>query len=93
MRAVRPDAGKTIGLQLHPDLQAVGLCLAHSTLRLLDLRQQSQLVLDMMPDLVRNHIGLRELAGLAADIASAEATLEILKETRVKVHFLSVVDL
>jgi hypothetical protein len=41
-----------------------------------------------MPDLVRNHIGLGELARLAADIASAEASLEILKETCVEVNFL-----
>ena len=42
----------------------------------------------MVPDLVRNHIGLGELAGFAADIASTEASLEILKETRVKVNLL-----
>jgi hypothetical protein len=41
----------------------------------------------MMPDLVRNHTGLRELARLAADIASVEAPLEILKKTRVEVNF------
>src|SRR6516225_682071 len=42
----------------------------------------------MVPDLVRNHIGLGELAGFAANIASAEASLEVLEETCVEVNLL-----
>ena len=39
----------------------------------------------MMPDFVGNHIGLGELTGLAADIASAEAPLKVLEEAGVKI--------
>jgi hypothetical protein len=35
----------------------------------------------MVADLVRNHVGLRKLAGFAADIASTKPSLKILKET------------
>ena len=37
LASVGPHAGKTIGLQLHSDLQAVGLGLIHGTFRLLHL--------------------------------------------------------
>ena len=40
----------------------------------------------MVTDLVGNHIGLRELAGLAPDVARTEAPLEILKETSVEIE-------
>jgi hypothetical protein len=42
----------------------------------------------MVTNLVGNHIGLRELAGLAPDVARTEAPLEILKETSVEIDFL-----
>ena len=35
-----------------------------------------------------NHIGLRELAGLAPDVAGAEAALKVLKETCIEVDLL-----
>src|SRR5262249_21691089 len=38
-----------------------------------------------MADLVCNHIGLRELAALASDIAAAETPLKILKERRIEI--------
>ena len=37
-----------------------------------------------------NHIGLRELAGLAADVASGEAPLKVLKEACIEVDLLVV---
>ena len=59
----RPDAGEAIGLQLDPHLNAVGLGLAaRRLLLLLHLRQDAEQVLHVMADLVRDHIGLRELA-------------------------------
>jgi hypothetical protein len=85
--ALRPNAGKAIGLQLHPDLQRIRLSLVHSTLRFLHLCQYSKLVLNVVTDLVGNHIRLRKLAGLASDIASPEAPLEVLKEACVEVDF------
>ena len=42
----------------------------------------------MVTNLVANHIGLRELASLAADIASTKAPFEILKETCVEINLL-----
>ena len=86
--AVRPDAGKAIGLQFHSHLQRIRLSLVHSTLRFLHLGQYSQLVLNVVTDLVSHHIRLRKLAGLTSDIASPEATLEVLKEPCVEVDFL-----
>ena len=60
-----PDAGEAVGLQLDPHLDAVRLRLAAGrALRLLRLRQDAEQVLHVMADLVRDHIGLRELAGL-----------------------------
>ena len=87
MRAVRPDAGKTIGLKLHPDLQAIGLglpiprCACWTSVGAPngsghDARSRAQ-----------SH-RLGKLAVLAADIASVKASLEILEETRVEVNFL-----
>jgi hypothetical protein len=39
----------------------------------------------MVADLVRNHVGLRELAGFTADIARTKSSLKILKETGVEI--------
>lgn len=66
--SVSPDASKAIGLQLNADLQTVGLGLIHGTLRLLRFWQHTEQVLHVVTNLVANHIGLRELAGLAADL-------------------------
>jgi hypothetical protein len=63
---------------LHPrGLADIRLGLPHCTLFLLHLWKQSELVLKVVADLVSNHVGLRELAGLAADVASAEAPLKV----------------
>src|SRR5260370_518213 len=79
---VCPDAGEAVRLQFYADLQAVGLRLVHPTLLLLHLRQNAELVLNVVTDLMRDHIGLRELAGFAANIATAEAPLTVLEEPR-----------
>src|SRR5499427_2801541 len=39
-----------------------------------------------MADLIGDHVGLRELTGLAAGVAGAEASLEILKERGVEIN-------
>jgi hypothetical protein len=36
-------------------------------------------ILDVVADLVRYHIGLSELAGIAADIAAAEARRDLIE--------------
>src|SRR5262249_14872621 len=43
-------------------------------------------VLHVMADLMGDHVGLRELTGLAAGVAGAEASLEILKERGVEIN-------
>ena len=68
-----------VGLQLDPaPADRVGLCLAAGRLlRRLRLRQDAEQVLHVMADLVRDHIGLREFAGIAG--AAAEARLDLRK--------------
>src|SRR5262249_51038947 len=83
---MRPYAGKTIGLQFHPHLHLVGIGFIEALLHLLHLGQDAQQVLHVMADLMGDHVGLRELAGLAAGVTGAEASLEILKERRVEIN-------
>jgi hypothetical protein len=52
--------------------------------------QNAELILHVVTDLMRNHIGLRELAGLATDITTAEASLQVLEEARVEIDLLVV---
>src|SRR5262249_11213588 len=83
-----PNTGKTIRLQLDSDLQSISFCLAHPTLRLLHLGKQSEQILHVVPDLVCDHISLRELTGLAANVASTKPSLKILKETCIEIDLL-----
>ena len=59
---VRPDAGEAIGHQFDADGELVALDLADLLLALLHLRQDAEQVLDVVPDLVRDHIGIGEVA-------------------------------
>src|SRR5688572_20551329 len=81
---MRPDAREAVRLQLDTDLQAVGLRSAYPPLSLLHLRQDAHLVLNVMSDLVSDHVGGGELACLTA--AAAEAPFELCKECRVEKH-------
>src|SRR6185295_5808110 len=83
---IGPYAGETVGLELDLHLEPVCVGLAHAALLRLHLRQDAELVLHMMADLVRDHVGLRELAGRA--IAAAEAAFELAEERRVEIDFL-----
>src|SRR5262249_6007616 len=72
-------AGETVGVQFDPHLDGVGLGVAAGRLlQLLRLRQDAEQVLHVMADLVRDYVGLRELAGTA--LATAEAGLDLLEE-------------
>src|SRR5262249_19653231 len=76
---LRPHAGETVGLQLDPHLDRVRFGLAtRRLLQLLRLRQDAEQVLHVVADLVRDHVGLRELAGAA--LATAESGLDLLEE-------------
>ena len=68
-RALGPDAGITIGLQLHLHLQRIALRLADAALLLVHLAQRAFQILDMMPYLMRDHIGLRKIARRAEAVA------------------------
>src|SRR5258708_21794337 len=83
---VGPHAGEAVGLQLDAYLGCIALARAHALLRLLHLRQNAEEVLHVMPDLVGDDVGLRELASLAA--AAAEAVLQIVEERSVEINAL-----
>src|SRR5262245_49070684 len=85
LRVMSPDPGKAIGLQLDANLELIGFDLIHAPLRLLYLRQDSQQILYMVADLMRDHVGLRELAVLAADLTATETPFEIPKECSVEI--------
>src|SRR5205823_14417761 len=58
----RPDAGIAVSLELDPDLDCVALGLARAGLELFGLPERADQVLDVMTDLVRDDIGLGEIA-------------------------------
>ena len=80
MGAVRPDARQAVRLQFNADLKRVRVGLFNSLFCLLYLGQDSKQVLHVVPDLVGDNVGLRELAGLASDVTTTEAALKILEE-------------
>src|SRR4051794_33053249 len=43
-------------------------------------------LLHVMPDLVGNHVGFRELARLAAGVAGAKAPFQVLEEGRIEIN-------
>ena len=55
---------------------------------LLRLGQDAEQVLHVMADLVRDHVGLRELARLAADVAAAESGRDLIEERGVEIDLL-----
>jgi hypothetical protein len=52
------------------------------------LGQDSKQVLHVVPDLMGDYVGLRELASLAPDVTTTKAALKILEEARVEIHLL-----
>src|SRR5690606_25421711 len=78
-----PDAAEAVRLQFHPHLDVVGLrAAAGLLLHLLRSRQDAEQILDVMSDLMRDHICLRKFALLAA--TGVEARFHFSKERRVK---------
>src|SRR5664279_228083 len=81
-----PNAGETIGHELDTHRQLIGRALIpHARgplLRRLDLWQNTEKILDVMAYLMRNDIGVGEIA------ATAEAPFHVLKESRVEIDLL-----
>jgi hypothetical protein len=59
---VSPDSGEAVGLQFEADRKLIALVWIFSH-RSLHLTFNPEHLLDVMPDLVRQHIGLREVSG------------------------------
>ena len=51
-----------------------------------DFRQNAEKILHVMTDLVRDHVGLREFAGAAADGAAAELRFDLPEERGIEVN-------
>src|SRR5512139_545739 len=80
-----PDARETIGLQLHPYLDAIRLdTAAGRPLSGLRFRQHSDQVLYVVSDFVRDHISLGEVASLATK--AAEASADVAEERGIKIN-------
>jgi hypothetical protein len=78
-RCVPPDAGEAVGLQLLRDRQLVGR-IRIARRRAADLLVDPKQGLDVVPELVRDDIGLCEVAG------STETIAELPEETEVQIH-------
>ena len=80
---VRPHAGEAVGLQLDPHLQLIGFDLAAGLLlHSRHARNDAEQVLHMMARLVRDDVGLRELARPAR--AAAETRLYLAEKRGVE---------
>ena len=78
VRVIRPDAGETIGLQLHRDLQPIRVDLARALLRGAHLIRRAEQRLHVMADLVADDVRRREIAGAAH-------ARELVEERRVEI--------
>ena len=79
-----PNAGKAVRLKLEPHGESIGFTLAGAALTRLDLAHNAELILHVMADFVRNHIGLSKIAG------GFETVMELTKESEVDINFLVV---
>jgi hypothetical protein len=86
LRVVRPYSGRAIGLQFDPHLDSVRIRFVHTLVRFLGFGQDSEQILHVVTDFVRDHIGLRELTGLASDIAGTKSTFKVAKERGVEIN-------
>src|SRR5688572_3315702 len=82
MRAIGPHAGKAIGLQLDLYGERVAFALAHVGAGLPDLLLDAEHGLHVVPDLVRDDVGLRKVA------RRAEAARQLVEEAQVDIDLL-----
>src|SRR5947209_7288331 len=86
IRFVRPDTGETVSLKFNLYLDVIRLGSPPGRLLgAVGAAQDAEFALDVMPHLVRDHISLRELAGLS--FAATEAILDLLKEGSIQIDF------
>src|SRR5262249_39825043 len=77
---VGPEASEAICLQLDLHLDVVRRRpAAGGALHLLRLGQNAEQILHVMPDLVRDHVGLRKLARLTAGAAAVETRRDLIE--------------
>ena len=82
LSAVGPHASEAVGLQLEPHRKLIGLCPATGLLLgTLHIRGEAKQVLDVMPDFVRDHVGLCEIA------RGAKAPSQLVVEREIDVEF------
>jgi hypothetical protein len=62
LRVMRPYAGKEISLKLKANRKLISISFAHSSLRGIRLVHRSQEILDVVANLVRDNVRLREVA-------------------------------
>src|SRR5260370_2449196 len=86
---MRSTPREAIGLQLDVHLDVVRRRpAAGGALRLLRLGQNAEQILHVMSDLVRDDVGLRKLARLAADVAAVETRRDLAAERGVEIDLL-----
>src|SRR5690606_12831069 len=76
---VCPDTGEAVRLQLKPDGKPVPFRLADARALLVHFTGNAEQGLHMMPDFMRDHIGLRKIAG------RIEARFELLEEGEIEI--------
>src|SRR4051812_66695 len=86
LRMVGPYAREAVRLQLDPHLELVRTRPILSLLSLLHLRENTEEILNVMTDLVRDHISFGKLTGLAA--TAVESLLELAEERSVQIKTL-----
>ena len=79
---VAPYASKTIGLQFHAHGERIMLCRRATLLKSGDFPRNAEQILDMVPDLVRDDIGLGKVAG------RAESLGHFVKEGKIQIDLL-----
>src|SRR5690606_25228618 len=77
LRMVGPDAGEAVGLQLEAYRELVVVALVQLPARLVHLLHCAQEVLDVLADLVRDHVGLGEIPARAEALAQHLVEAEI----------------
>src|SRR5262245_61960551 len=83
-----PNSGETVSLQFRYDARGGGRGLPCFSLRITALRHQSEQLLNMMPELVRDDVGNRQPASPAPPFTGSETVLEIVEERRIEINLL-----